>query len=276
MTWGSWQPFHSDWNRRYIPSRGLAYSFVIHEIAFFLSFTYSMLVTNPRVVLLTPEQDVQQAEVLYLPSTGGGDSGSNEGKSGREGQGKPASAARHEGVTFRGPQYIRSDFSDPDNNLQTILQPALTQPLKLDFPIQVPNSVRIARPKPQNVAPPKVRAKAVLKDIPLPAPTERPVLKAEAQPISTPLHSEKVPLLPMPEMKTTPHPPTAADVGHGATNPDPPAQETIVVKPEEKREALPVITANASMAEQSLAVLNAVHVNAPQLVIPPGEKAPSR
>jgi hypothetical protein len=271
MIWGSWQPFHSDWNRRYIPSRGLAYSFVIHEIAFFLSFSYSMLVAKPPVVLLTPEQDVQQAEVLYLPSTGGGDSGSNEGKRGSEGQGEPASGARHEGVTFRGPQYIRSDFSDPDNNLQTILQPVLTQPLKLDFPIQVPNSVRIARPKPQNIAPPKVQAKAALKDIPLPAPTEKPVLKAEAQPISTPLHSERVPLLPMPEMKTTPRLLTAADAGHGATKGDPP-QETIMVKPEERREAPPVITANASMAEQSLAVLNAVHVSAPRLVIPPGVK----
>ena len=259
MIWGSWQPFQSDWDRRYVPSRGLAYSFVLHEIVFFLSFSYSMLTTKPPIVLLTPEEEVHQAEVLYLPSTGGGDSGANEGKSGRHGEGKPASGARHEGVTFRGPQYIRSDFPAPDNNLQTILQPALVQPPKLDFPIQVPNSVRVARPKPQNIAPPKVQAKATLKDVPLPTPTEKPVLKAEAQPISTSLHSETVPLMPIPELQPQ-------------KKADPPP--TIVVKPEERREreAPPVITANASLAEQSLAVLNAVHVDTPRLVIPPGEK----
>ncbi|MDT8066590.1 MAG: hypothetical protein ROO76_00335, partial [Terriglobia bacterium] len=186
------------------------------------------------------------------------DSGGNEGKQGREGEGKPASGAKHEGVTFKGPQYIRSDFPDPDNNLQTILQPALTKPLKLDFPIQVPNTIHVARPKPQNVTPPKVQVKTALKDVPLPTPTEKPVLKAEAQLISTPLHSEALPLLPLPEMQ-----PVAKD---------PAPQQTIVVTPEEKREPPPVITADASMAEQSLAVLNAVHINAPHLVIPPGEK----
>lgn len=258
MTWGSWQPFRSDWNRRYIPSRGLAYSFVIHEIALFLAFSYSMITAKSPVILLTPEQEIHEAQVLYLPSTGGGDSGGSEGKQGRQGEGKPASGAKHEGVTFKGPQYIHSDFPDPDNNLQTILQPALTKPPRLDFPIQVPNTIRVARPKPQNITPPKVKVKTALKDVPVPAPTEKPVLKAEAQLISTPLHSETVPLLPLPEMQ-----PVAKD---------PPVQQAIVVTPEEKREPPPVITADASMAEQSLAVLNAVHITTPHLAIPPGEK----
>jgi hypothetical protein len=258
MTWGSWQPFQSDWNHRYIPSRGLAYSFVIHEIAFFLAFSYSMLATKSPVILLNPEQEIHEAEVLYLPSTGGGDSGGNVGQHGREGEGKPASGAKREGVTFKGPQYIRSDFPDPDNNLQTILQPALTNPPKLDFPIQVPNTIRVARPKPQNITPPKVQVKASVKDVPLPTPTEKPVLKAEAAPIATPLHSEKVPLLALPEIQ----PVTKTET----------PQETLVVTPEQKREEPPVITADASLAEQSLAVLNALHVNAPQLVVPPGEK----
>jgi hypothetical protein len=258
MTWGSWQPFQSDWNRRYIPSRGLAYSFVVHEIAFFACIAVSFLTTTPRVFVLTPEQEIHSAEVLYLPTTGGGDSGGNEGKKGREGEGKPASGAKREGVTFKGPQYIRSDYPDPDNNLQTILQPELTNPPKLNFPLQVPNVVMVKRPKPQEIAPPKLRVKTALKDVPLPTPAEKPVLKAEAELISTPLHSDTVPLLPLPEMQPI------------TRNAAPP--EKLIVTPEEKRVAPPVVTADASMGEQSLAVLNAVRINMPKLAIPPGEK----
>src|SRR5690349_5882109 len=115
-----WSPFLSDWNRRYVPSRGLAYSFVIHELVLFASFSYSM-VASPPIVLRAPEQEIRSAEITYLPETGGGDSGGNEGRRGNEGEGKSASGAKREGIQFRGPQYLRSDAPDPDNNLQTIL-----------------------------------------------------------------------------------------------------------------------------------------------------------
>ena len=253
-----WKPFTSDWNRNYVPSRGLAYSFVLHELILFASFSYS-IVASPPIVLRTPEQEIRAAEITYLPETGGGDSGGNEGKKGLAGEGKAASAPKRQGVTFKGPQYLRSDAPDPDNNLQTILQPALTNAPRLNFPLQVPNIIRVARPKPQNVTPPKVKVKVSVKDVPLPT-TAKPTLKAEAEPIATPLKSEKVPLLALPEMLPI------------TKNAEP---EKLVVTPEEKPVPPPVVTADAQMAEQSLAVLNAMQITTPSLVIPPGEKRAS-
>ena len=254
-----WSPFLSDWNRRYVPSRGLAYSFVIHELVLFASFTYSIVVPPP-IVLRTPEQEIKSAEITYLPETGGGDSGGNQGKRGKEGEGKSASGAKREGITFHGPQYLRSDAPDPDNNLQTILQPALTNPPRLNFPLQVPNTVRIAKPKPQDITPPKLKVKMALKDVPVPTATVKPTLKAEAELIATPLKSDSVPLLALPEMQAI------------TKNAQP---EKLVVTPEEKPVPPPVITANAALGEQSLAVLNAMQITTPSLVIPPGEKRAS-
>jgi hypothetical protein len=259
MTLGAWQPFQSDWNRLYVPSRGLAYSFVLHELVLFACFTYSVIATPP-IVLRTPEQEIHSAEITYLPNTGGGDSGGNAGARGREGEGSSSSGPKREGITFKGPQYIRSDYPDPDNNLQTIVQPALSNAPKLNFPLQVPNIIRVARTKPQNVTPPKLKVKVSLKDVPLPTPTTKPVLKAEAQLISTPLHSDTVPMLALPEMQAI------------TKNAEP---EKIVVTPEEKTQPPPVVTADATLADQSLAVLNAMRIATPSLVIPPGEKRAS-
>ena len=254
-----WTPFLSDWNRRYIPSRGLAYSFVLHELVLFASFTYSMIAPTP-VILRTPEQEIHDAQITYLPNTGGGDSGGNEGHRGEEGKGASASGPKRAGITFRGPQYLRSDSPDPDNNLQTILQPALSNAPRLNFPLQVPNIIRVARPKPKDITPPKLKVKMALKDVPVPTATTKPTLKAEAELIATPLHSEKVPLLALPEMQAI------------TRNAEP---EKLVVTPEEKPTPPPVMTADAVMAEQSLAVLNAMHITTPSLVIPPGEKRAS-
>jgi hypothetical protein len=257
----SWKPFVSDWNRNYVPSRGLAYSFVLHELALLACFMFSF-VSSPPIVLKTPLEEIHSAEITYLPNTGGGDSGGNEGARGHEGEGKSASAAKREGMTFKGPQYLRSDSPDPDNNLQTILQPALTNPPRLNFPLQVPNIIRVAKskPKPQDVTPPKPKMKMALKDVPLPTATTKPVLKAQAEPIATPLRSEKVPLLALPEMQPI------------TRSAEP---EKIVVTPEERVTPPPVVTADASLAAHPLAVLNAMRITTPSLVIPPGEKRAS-
>jgi hypothetical protein len=222
-------------------------------------FTYSVIATPP-VILRTPDQEIRSAEITYLPNTGGGDAGGSAGARGREGEGLSASGPKRKGITFKGPQYIRSDYPDPDNNLQTILQPALSKAPRLNFPLQVPNIIRVARPKPQDVTPPKLKVKVSVKDIPLPTPTTKPVLKAEAELIATPLHNEKVPLLALPEMQAI------------TKNAEP---EKLVVTLEEKVQPPPVMTADAAIADQSLAVLNAMHITTPTLVIPPGEKRAS-
>ena len=87
MNWVPWRPFQNDWNRRYIPSRGLLYSFLVHELAFFACFTYS-LISLPKSQLRTPDQEIHSAELVYLPSVGGGADSGHEGAKGREGEGK--------------------------------------------------------------------------------------------------------------------------------------------------------------------------------------------
>jgi hypothetical protein len=258
MTWVPPQLFQSDWNRLYVPSRGLAYSFVLHELVLLACFSFSAI-ASPPIVLRTPEQEIRSAEITYLPNTGGGDSGGKSGERGKEGEGKSTSGPKREGITFKGPQYIRSDYPNPDNNLQTILQPALSNTPRLNFPLQVPNIIRVARPKPENITPPKIKVDASLKDVPLPTPRAKPVLKAEAEPIATPLHSDTVPLLALPQMQPI-------------TKNEP---DKIVVTPEEKTPPPPVVAADATVADQSLAVLNAMQIKTPSLVIPPGEKRAS-
>ena len=254
MSWVPWKPFDNDWNRRYIPSRGLLYSFLVHEVAFFACFTYS-LISLPKSQLRTPEQEIHTAELVYLPSVGGGADGGEQGVKGREGEGKSNDqGVKKQGVTFRGPQYIKSTPPRPDNHLQTILQPALVVAPKLNFPMQLPNLVRVVPPKPAEVITPKAELPKLVAP-----PVPELVSKLEPQEISTSLRSEIDHLL------TTP--PLEAKVK--------PAPVPVPVKPEMAkvvRPTPPVLTADASMADQSVAVLNAIQITAKPTIMPPGEK----
>ena len=253
MNWVPWRPFQNDWNRRYIPSRGLLYSFLVHELAFFACFTYS-LISLPKSQLRTPDQEIHSAELVYLPSVGGGADGGHEGAKGREGEGKSDDqGVKKLGVTYRGPQFIRSTPPNPDNHLQTVLQPALVVAPKLNFALQMPNLVRIAPPKPVEVSTVKPNQPKLV------APEPVLVPKIEQQTLATSLRSEIDHLL------TTP--PLEAKVK--------PAPMPVPVKPEAtpmKRPMPPVLTANASMDDQSIAVLNALQITAKPTILPPGEK----
>ncbi len=254
MNWVPWRPFHNDWNRRYIPSRGLLYSFIVHEVAFFACFSYSILAL-PKAALRTPDQEIHDAELVYLPSVGGGNEGGEEGAKSKEGEGAPNdSGSAKKGITFRGPQFIKSNPAHPDNHLQTVLQPALVVAPKLDFPMQMPNLVRIAPPKPVEVLQAKPDApKLVAPPVPV------LVAKADPQSIATPLRSEIDHLLPTPPLEAKVKPPLA---------PMPVVPETA----KNARPTPPVLTADASMADQSIAVLNAIQITAKPTILPPGEK----
>jgi hypothetical protein len=254
MNWVPWRPFQNEWNRRYIPSRGLLYSLLVHELVFFACFSYS-LVSLPKSTLRTPEQEIHQAELVYLPSVGGGNDGGEQGAQGEKGEGASQDhGVKKLGVTFRGPQYIKSNPTHPDNHLQTVLQPALVVAPKLNFPMQLPNLIRIAPPKPAEVIQAKPNAPKLIAP-----PTPVLVAKTDLQTIATPLRSQIDHLLPTPPLQAV----------------EKPKPTPIPVRPEAiptARPVPPVLTADASMADQSIAVLNAIQITAKPTIMPPGEK----
>jgi hypothetical protein len=248
------KPFQNDWNRKYIPSRGLLYSFLVHELVFFACFSYSIL-SLPKNQLITPDQELHAAELVYLPNVGGGDQGGSQGTKSREGEGdRSESGPKKAGVVFRGPQFIRSNPAHPDNHLQTVLQPELVVAPKLNFPMQFPNLVKIAPPKAVEVITPKPDAPKLVAP-----PTPQLVAKLEPQALSTSLRSEIDHLLPTPPLEAKEKPPV----------------QPMSVVPEKapvSRPTPPVITADASKGDQSIAVLNAIQITAKPTIMPPGEK----
>ena len=251
MNWAPWRPFRNEWNRAYIPSRGLMYSFVVHEAALFLCFIY-FSPARPKPELRTTAQEIQAAQLVYMPPIGsGGTTASEEGKSGAGKEGREsAKASDSPGVVFRGPQFIKSNPRNPDNHLQTVLQPALITPPKLHFNMQLPNLVRMAPTPPAPAVIPKpVEPFQVAKGA-------EPVPKPDPQLVATRLTSEREPLLALPLQHSVPAP----------------APKPIEVKQAAPAPVAPVLTADAQKSDQSIAVLNAIQIQAKLTVVPPGEK----
>jgi len=184
----------------YRPGRGLVYSLIAHEIAFFslffLSFSYSY-VQQTRSAKLTKVINLSDAkQVIYLPVLGGGSEG--EGQPGG-GPGVPrkvssaAPASSNKGLSYPGPQAIVSDPPKPTNRVQTVLQPELVNPPILQNFAPLPNIVQMtdAGPRPLDVRANK------------PAPVFHP---APATPIEPPKLklSAKIPLDVMPSQPELP------------------------------------------------------------------------
>src|SRR5712692_2767787 len=171
----------------YRPGRGLLYSVIAHEIAFFsmffLSFSYSYT-HRPRPEELTRVINLSdRKQVIYLPLLGGGSEG--EGHPGG-GPGVPrkvspaAPASSSKGLSYPGPQAIVSDPPKPTNRVQTVLQPGLENPPILQKFAPLPNIVQMADAGPR---PLDVRAnKPAPVFHPIPArPIEPPKLKLSAK-----------------------------------------------------------------------------------------------
>ncbi len=163
-----------------VPSRGLLYSALFHEVILF-SLLFMQVYAGyfaepaPPPELLLMMDIRHEAKLIYFPSVGGDD----EGKAAAEESSKPksdAAVARKKpapGMSYPGPQAIVSDSPNPTNRFQTLLQPALENPVVIPPPIQLPNLIQMANaaPLPKMEAPkppaiPDVRPKPEVKPEP--------------------------------------------------------------------------------------------------------------
>jgi Gram-negative bacterial TonB protein C-terminal len=166
-----------DLGRSRLPGRGLLYSFVVHEIFIFWILCspggYSVPERHFRVV----ERLSLDSELTYaLPPLGGGSShggqpGTAKGPRGKKGGASPG-ARKSSGHVHRGPQPVTSKPPNPDNPIQTVLQPDLVKPPVLAVPLPLPNIVQLATLPPPPAVLPVLHTPAPLK------PPEAPKLEA--------------------------------------------------------------------------------------------------
>ena len=175
----------------YFPARGIPYSLLVHAIV--LSVLISLRVSHnaagqstpaPRAVVIDSSES---RVVMFLPLIGGGRQGRGSEGMGLPGgglkarrKGPPAAPAPgRKGLSYPGPQPILSDFPEPTNLSQTLLQPALKNPPTLPPPLSLPNIVQMANAGPAiRPEPPEPFFKP-----PDPVkPTEPPVVKPEVKP----------------------------------------------------------------------------------------------
>ncbi len=158
-------------SRVYFPGRGILYSLLVHELVFFA------LIFTPRPRHLTDwARPVERSaridpseprKILYLPILGGGSAGlglpERSPRPGRKGL-STALSPTTKGMTYPGRQPIISNPPNPDNRIQTLLQPTLKKTQPLQLPVFLPNLVLIANsaPPPRLVQPdPVMRAPVV-------------------------------------------------------------------------------------------------------------------
>jgi hypothetical protein len=150
-------------DRTYRPFRGLVWSFVVH---FSLITGAASIPISHLAVEANGDENLQEAvivdvdefeDVLLLPILGVSD--------------LPASTPpKKEGLIYPGPQPVASNFVNPTNQIQTILQPSLINPPRL-APMPLPNVVRLAEPK--RLAPPPVEPRFRMPD------TSSPVVRPQ-------------------------------------------------------------------------------------------------
>jgi hypothetical protein len=144
-------------SRPYFPARGIPYSILIHalvlSVLILLRVSHALPAAQPpsapkAVVIDSAESRV----VMFLPLLGGGSQGKGSEGLGLPGgglkarrKGPPAAPAPgRKGLSYPGPQPILSDFPQPTNLSQTLLQPALKNPPTLPPPLSLPNIVKMA------------------------------------------------------------------------------------------------------------------------------------
>ncbi|MBZ5526884.1 MAG: energy transducer TonB [Acidobacteriia bacterium] len=169
-------------SRGSLPGRGVLYSFLAHEIWLFGILFLSFLPGTARVRHSTEDVEMidlrKQHEVIYLPRLGGGRAGREQKRSGAGSAAMvfPGEVARSsKGFTYPGPQPMVSDPPHPTNQIQTILQPALSKPRILKSFVPLPNMVEVASaPLPAELA--TLKLDAQLPDQAMPV---RPALQWE-------------------------------------------------------------------------------------------------
>ena len=200
-------------DRGYLPGRGLLYSILVHEIIFsgMLVLSVTNLFDQSRPSVRPPERVLMvnlREPNFFLPILGSGKPGESRASGGlKAGLKAPsvASAPSTKGLTYPGPQPIVSDFPEPTNRFQTILQPEIKNPAILPPPLSLPNLVRVPEfepPTPPPEAPPVLQPQV--------KPIEPPSQLASAVPIDAPklvLPAIVSRNTPMPEIKPPEPPP---------------------------------------------------------------------
>jgi TonB family protein len=135
-------------NPHYRPFRGIALSLVVHASLLTGLITIPLLFAadeRPRFeeAVILDADDLKDA--LYLPLLGG-EKPPHTARNSEPAEIQPPAPIK-EGLSYPGPQPILSKFPVPTNHTQTILQPALKDPLHLDLAIPLPNIVRLPAPE---------------------------------------------------------------------------------------------------------------------------------
>src|SRR5438309_274709 len=130
----------------------LAYSFILHELVLFAIVLLSIIASRFHPIKEAESLRVNPTDqVIYLPVLGGGSEGNGHegGLSGDvEPKSAPAPARASKGFTYPGPQPILSEPPKPDNTQQTLLQPRLKLPPKLQDFVPLANIVQMANAAP--------------------------------------------------------------------------------------------------------------------------------
>ena len=250
-------------DRQYRPLRGLVWSVVVHfslvaALASIPAVSASVVVEHENLDEAVIVDVDEFKDALFLPLVGVSDSPPTPEK---------------KGVIYPGPQPVFSNFEKPTNQIQTILQPGLINPPRLQTPMALPNVVRLAEPS--RPAPPPVEPKFRMPDTTTPvlrppvAPAISPLDIALTAPTRPPAAPVIEPRFKLPEITTPINNPsvmvptlqTDLALANLLTPPRPPAP-----KPPE-----PVSTSNGD-AKQDLLVLSPTPARRDQPVaIPPGE-----
>ncbi|HZI51638.1 MAG TPA: hypothetical protein VFE29_07435, partial [Terriglobia bacterium] len=130
-------------NPHFLPLRGIVFSILVH------ASLLTALIVIPIVAAPDERPDLSEAIILdaedlknalYLPLLG-----SAPPPKPRVEEEKAQTPPAKEGLSYPGPQPILSQFPVPTNHTQTILQPALKNPVTLDG-LSLPNVVRLPPP----------------------------------------------------------------------------------------------------------------------------------
>src|SRR5215469_16084854 len=142
----------------YLPTRGLLYSSIGHELALFalfMLFTYGLPMLRPQKLIVRPNAD---QPLVYLPEIGGGSEGEKRPGDGRSAPQEASAAPAHasKGFAYPGAQAILSDPPHPTNPFQTIQRPLLVHPEPLKKLVPLPNIVQMAETRlPSDLIAPK-------------------------------------------------------------------------------------------------------------------------
>ncbi|HYU46889.1 MAG TPA: hypothetical protein VEK84_12030 [Terriglobales bacterium] len=133
----------------YVAGRSLAFSVILHQLALLAILLWGrfVFVHTPSLMINPPLEITRSDSVLYLPTLGGGGEGGGRAGGGSSDATEVSSGLRarsRRGFAYPGPQPMVSSPPRATLGIQTILQPALTNPPLLKQYLPLPNIVRPA------------------------------------------------------------------------------------------------------------------------------------